>query len=138
MEALNSVTLSDLNPGSTLKRASFVELLGVNERKTGKVFIMSVPNPKESEKNSLTNSAPSSQESGGEEKMTRAQALAVAWTGLEVLALDKEMRILNDSKSGELVLVISGAKVIVEPSDGGKKRLKLVDLKTANTLEPAA
>ncbi len=53
-----------------------------------------------------------------------------------MLALDKEMRILNDPNSGELVLVISSAKVIVEPAAEGKKRLKLVDLKAANTPQP--
>lgn len=97
---------------------------------------MSVPNPKENEKNSSLNFDRSLLENDEEEKMTRAQALAVAWTGLEVLALDKEMRILNDL-SGALVLIISSAKVVVESSTEGKKRLKLVDLKAANTSQPA-
>src|SRR5215212_4375413 len=99
---------------------------------------MSLQNPKESENPSGKNLVPSSKEEDSEEEapMTRAQALAVGWTGLEVLALTKQMRIINDPRANSLILVIANARVEVLAA-GTKKKLKLIDLlvPVANTEE---
>jgi hypothetical protein len=66
--------------------------------------------------------------------MTREQALAVAWTGLAVLAMNGQLSFKNDP-SGRLVLAIANAKIVGVPTpDGGKLKLRLVDLEeSANT-----
>lgn len=62
---------------------------------------------------------------GWQGEMTREQALAVAWTGLRVLALNHQLVIFNDLAGKVAYLGIANAKVI-RSADG--KTVKLLDL----------
>lgn len=57
--------------------------------------------------------------------MTRPQALAVSWTGLQVLAMNGQLLIFNDHKTGRLWIGIANAKM-TRSQDG--KVVRLVDL----------
>lgn len=56
--------------------------------------------------------------------MTRAQALAVLWTGLQALAINKQVIIFNYKKTGRVWFGIANASVI---RSQGNKAVKLQD-----------
>lgn len=62
--------------------------------------------------------------------MTRPQALAVAWTGLQVLAANAQVIVFNDKTTGRVWFGIANAH-IARSQDG--KVVRLVDDGTANT-----
>lgn len=66
--------------------------------------------------------------------MTREQALAVAWTGLNVLAMNGELVIYNDKKGNRAWFGIVNTRVDKLTMDGGKFKLKLTDLTELPTL----
>ena len=83
-------------------------------------------------KTSLTNSSPNSDE------MTREQALAVSWTGLEALARLGQLIICNDKTTGHVWFGIANAKVLRVGTDkAGQPMYDLID-KTLPTLEALA
>ncbi|HEY6019637.1 MAG TPA: hypothetical protein VIY48_06980 [Candidatus Paceibacterota bacterium] len=99
---------------------------------------MSVSEAKVKEKSSGKNSKDAGTEQptqGWKGEMNRTQALAVSWTGLAVLAMNRQVKFYNDKKNNRLVIVLADSRVDVEPAGQGKKRLKLVDLLPANTPE---
>ena len=80
-------------------------------------------------KNSSRNSAKSSDE------MTRQQALAVSWTGLEALAKNKQLIIYNDNTTGRVWFGIANARVrSVGKDKAGNDIFDLVDIEGLPTL----
>jgi hypothetical protein len=69
--------------------------------------------------------------------MTREAALAVIWTGLQVLAMNGQLVTFNDLARDRAWFGIANTKLVVEVLATGKKRARLADLekepKIANT-----
>ena len=83
-------------------------------------------------KTSSTSSSPNSDE------MTREQALAVSWTGLEALAKMGQLIICNDKTTGRVWFGIANAKVLrVGKDKAGNQIYDLID-KDLPTLEALA
>ena len=83
-----------------------------------------------------TNSSGLSQSS---DEMTRPQALAVSWTGLEALAKVQQLIIYNDKTTGRVWFGIANAKVKAVGKDAkGNTLYDLVDATPEPTLEPLA
>ena len=91
------------------------------------------------ENSNTTNSSPSSvptpqptpKRKPWKGEMTRAQALAVVWTGLEPLAMNGQVIIFNDRKTGRVWFGIANARV-TRSQFGNAVRL-VDDEPTANT-----
>jgi len=81
---------------------------------------MSVQKAKDSGSNSTANLSPSStlptlqptEAKRWQGEMTREQALAVSWTGLQALAMNGQLIICNDKKTGRVWFGIANAKAI--------------------------
>ena len=103
----------------------------------GKRCGMSELKARDKENPNMSNSKPNSTTSESwQGEMTRSQALAVSWTGLEVLAVNDQVVIFNDTGTGKLWLGIANAKVEVVIGNDGKKTFRLLDLSLLPTLEP--
>lgn len=90
---------------------------------------MSELKAKAQKKNSSTDSAQNSDE------MNRQQALAVSWTGLEVLAKRRQLIIYNDKTTGRVWFGIANAKVTSVGKDKhGNEIYDLIDLEVLPTL----
>jgi hypothetical protein len=84
-------------------------------------------------KNNISNSNQSTSE------MTRPQALAVSWTGLEWLAKHNQLIICNDKTDGIVWLGIANAKVLSVGKDkDGHNLYDLVDVISLITLANTA
>ena len=79
---------------------------------------MSEQKAKAQGKNNSTNSAQNS------DVMTRRQALAVSWTGLEALAKSRQLIIYNDKTTGRVWFGIANARIMRVQ---GNKAVRLVD-----------
>lgn len=89
---------------------------------------MSEPKAKVQKKNSLTDSAQNSDE------MSRQQALAVSWTGLEALAKSRQLIIYNDKTTGRVWFGIANAKVSSVGKDKqGNEIYDLIDMEVLPT-----
>lgn len=89
---------------------------------------MSEQKAKAQKKNNSTDSAPSSDE------MSRQQALAVSWTGLEALAKSRQLIIFNDRTTGRVWFGIANAKVTSVGKDKrGNEIYDLIDLEALPT-----
>lgn len=74
---------------------------------------MSEQKVKDKGKLNTTNSVPNlTQPTLWQGEMTRAQALAVLWTGLQALAMNKQVVIFNDKKTGRVWFGIANASVV--------------------------
>ena len=87
------------------------------------------PKAKDNEKSNTTpssqlSSLPTEQKKRWQGEMNRAQALAVAWTGLQPLAMNGQVVIFNDKKTGRVWFGIANARVMRAQ---GNKAVRLVD-----------
>ena len=90
---------------------------------------MSVQKAKVQEKNNSSGSAQNS------DAMTRRQALAVSWTGLEALAKSRQLIIYNDKTTGRVWFGIANAKVkCVGKDKSGSDIYDLIDTEEVPTL----
>jgi len=113
----------------TTKKAICAVSAGEQETQKGTQFIMSEQKAKELKKN---NSSDSAQNSG---EMTRLQALAVSWTGLEALAKSSQLIIYNDKTTGRVWFGIANAQVKSVGNDkSGNALYDLVDTEELPTL----
>lgn len=90
---------------------------------------MSEQKAKDNDKSNITPSSqlsnlPTPEEKRWQGEMSRAQALAVAWTGLQPLAVNKQVIIFNDKKTGRVWFGIANAKIVRAQ---GNKAVRLVD-----------
>lgn len=94
---------------------------------------MSEPKAKALKKSNSTDSSQSSEE------MSRPQALAISWTGLEALAKRKQLIIFNDKTTGRVWFGIANAKVVSVGNDKqGNSIYDLIDTEELSTLEALA
>lgn len=68
-------------------------------------------------------------------EMTRPQALAVSWTGLQVLAMNGQLVMFNDKKTGIAWFGIANARVERQELS---KAIRLVDMEAEPTLANAS
>ncbi len=91
------------------------------------------PKAKVPKKSNLTASSQSSEE------MSRPQALAISWTGLEVLAKRNQLIIYNDKTTGRVWFGIANAKVVsVDTDKNGNSIYDLIDIEELPTLQALA
>jgi len=88
------------------KKATCGVSVGERETRKGKRFTMSEQKAKVQKKSNLRDSAPAL------DGMSRPQALAVSWTGLEALAKQKQLIICNDKTTQTVWFGIANAKVV--------------------------
>jgi hypothetical protein len=89
----------------TTKKANFAACVGECETPKGKRYFMSEQKAKATEKSNMSGSNQSL------DAMTRPQALAVSWTGLEALAKARQLIIYNDKTTGVVWFGIANAKI---------------------------
>jgi hypothetical protein len=117
----------------TTKKAIYGVSVGGQETQKGRLFIMSEPKAKALKKSNSTDSSQSSEE------MSRPQALAISWTGLEALAKRKQLIIFNDKTTGRVWFGIANAKVVSVGNDKqGNSIYDLIDTEELSTLEALA
>lgn len=113
----------------TTKKATYAASVGEQGTRKGARFGMSEQKAKAQGKNNSTNSAQNS------DVMTRRQALAVSWTGLEALAKSRQLIIYNDKTTGRVWFGIANASVrSVGKDKNGHEIFDLVDTEELPTL----